>query len=122
MQDYNHVELRGTIASEPTFRDTRNNSRMAGFTVVVKRKAPSSAKDYLDVIAWGDTASAMEGMFFQGDPVELSGYVRKQFYVDDKGERKNRCHIIAERVFRPAEDIGSVPPDIVSGQFGEAAV
>lgn len=121
MQDLNYVQIRGTIASDPVFKDTRSNSRMASFSVVVKRKAPSSAKDYLDVIAWGDTASAMEGSFFREDRVELTGYVRKQFYVDDAGERKSKCQIIAEKAVHPDEEQASVPPDMISGAPEEAS-
>jgi single-stranded DNA-binding protein len=120
MQDLNHVEIRGTVASEPVFRDTRNNSRMGSFSVSVRRKAPSSAKDYLDVIAWGETAVSMEGLFRPGDPVELDGYIRKQFYVDDKGERHSRCQIIAEHVIRPA-DLSEIPQDLREESYEEAA-
>ena len=56
MNDLNAVEIKGTVMYEPSVRSTKNDSTMSTFSVCVKHNEPSKAKDYLNVVAWGDVA------------------------------------------------------------------
>ncbi|MCR5795052.1 MAG: single-stranded DNA-binding protein [Solobacterium sp.] len=97
MFDLNEVTLRGTLTQAPVFRDTKNNTRMCSFTLSVKRKDPSQIRDFLDVVAWGRTAQAMEGLFNAGDAVEVKGGIRRNVYTDDSGQKRVRWEISADR-------------------------
>ena len=101
MSDLNMVEISGTIMEEPIFRNTKNNAGMSTFSISVQRKEPSRSKDYLYVVAWGKQADMIHQEYHCGEKIGVKGYIRKQFYISNEGNKKYNIQIVAENIFRP---------------------
>ena len=81
MNDLNAVEIKGTVMYEPSVRSTKNDSTMSTFSVCVKHNEPSKAKDYLNVVAWGDVADQVREEFHAGTRIGIKGHLRKQMKI-----------------------------------------
>ena len=103
MNDLNAVEIKGTVVYEPSVRSTKNDSTMSTFSVCVKHNEPSKAKDYLNVVAWGDVADQVREEFHAGTRIGIKGHLRKQFYMKDEN-KKTVVQIVAEKIYHPKDE------------------
>ncbi len=105
MTHLNAVQIRGIIASEPKFYNNQEKKQMARVFVRVDRRPPATAKDYFDVVAWGDVAETIHREFENNSPIDVLGRLRKTFYVDKNGEKVNSVEIVADQVCHPIDDM-----------------
>ena len=103
MNDLNAVEIKGTVMYEPSVRSTKNDSTMSTFSVCVKHNEPSKAKDYLNVVAWGDVADQVREEFHAGTRIGIKGHLRKQFYMKDEN-KKTAVQSVAEKIYHPKDE------------------
>jgi len=105
MTHLNAVQIRGIIASEPKFYNNLEKKQMARVFVRVDRRPPSNAKDYFDVVAWGDIAETIHREFTMNSAIDVLGRLRKTFYTDKNGEKISQVEIVADQVCHPIEDL-----------------
>ncbi len=87
----NTVELRGRVTSAPTERELPSGAVITTFRVSVPRaRTPmtvgsSQVSDWLDCVAWSARSRRSVGGWRVGDPVEVSGALRRRFYRAGEG-------------------------------------
>ncbi|MBW9212677.1 MULTISPECIES: single-stranded DNA-binding protein [Terrabacteria group] len=101
MCDTNAVEISGTIAEEPVYRTTKNNQGMSTFCIKVQRQEPSKAKDFLNVVAWGEQANLVRESYHEGERIGVKGHLRKQYYIGQDGTKRYNLQIVAEDIYQP---------------------
>ena len=101
MCDTKVVEISGTIAEEPVYRTTKNDQGMSTFSIKVQRKEPSKAKDFLNIVAWGDQANVVRDSYHEGEKIGVKGHLRKQYYMTQDGTKRYNLQIVAEDIYRP---------------------
>lgn len=87
MSDLNLVELCGTIQTPMELRTTVNANKLSNFTLKVDRKPPSTASDYIPIVAWGDLAQEMTQQCKRGDRINVQGSLQKTFFINKEGIR-----------------------------------
>lgn len=102
MQDLNEIRITGTIVNEPKFLKTQTDGTLGRLSVAVHRPEPSKSIDFLNVIAWNETAEFIQEHFQQQSRISLVGTLQYQKYKAADGIDKRAYRIVATNVLDPS--------------------
>jgi len=107
----NKVVILGRMAADPELRQTNSGTSVTSFTVAVDRpftKGTDRQADWLDVVAWRNTAEFICKYFQKGKPIIVEGYLQTRTYEDKNGSKHKVVEIQAENVeFVPGTGTGT---------------
>lgn len=131
----NKVFLMGRLGRDPETRYTNSGTKVATFSLAVDRDFKDKATgeritDWVDVVAWRQTAEFASKWFRKGQMAVVEGRLQVRGYTDLEGNKRRAVEVVADSIYfcggkdqiaRPSEgnaDEGSLPPD-QSGEFTE---
>lgn len=98
----NNVVLMGRLTADPELRHTPNGIAVTSFTLAVGRsysKAGSEkATDFIDIVAWRNTAEFVSRYFAKGQLVAVEGSIQTRTYQDKDGNNRKAFEIVASNV------------------------
>ena len=98
----NKVILTGRIVKDPEKRTTQNGASVTSFTVAVRNKVKDAdgnyGADFIDCVAWRNTADFVAQYFLKGSPIGVVGSLRKRSYTDKSGNNRQITEVIVEDV------------------------
>ena len=101
MSGYNKSIIVGRIASDLAIKQTNSGTQVMSFTVAVgrpKRQNEEEQTDFIQVVAWKETASFIEGYFHKGDWILVEGSIQTRNYETRTGEKRTAFEIVARNV------------------------
>lgn len=118
----NKAILMGRLTADPELRHTQNNIPVTSFTLAVDRTfGKEKQTDFLDIVAWRNTAEFVSKWFRKGMLVAVSGRMQTRTWEDKQGNKRKTVEVVADEVFfaegkRGQEEEGSgafamPPPD-----------
>lgn len=118
----NKAILMGRLTADPELRHTQSNIPVTSFTLAVDRSFGKEKRtDFLDIVAWRNTAEFVAKWFSKGMLVAVSGRMQTRTWEDKQGNKRKTVEVVADEVFfaegkRGQEDEGSgafvlLPPD-----------
>lgn len=112
----NKVVLLGRLAADPELRQTPNGITVTSFTIAVDRqysKGPDRQTDWIDIVAWRNTAEFVCKYFQKGSPIVIEGSIQTRTYEDKSGQKRKAVEVQAENIeFVPRakeQSAGSAP-------------
>ncbi|MCI9414363.1 MAG: single-stranded DNA-binding protein [Clostridiales bacterium] len=125
----NVVCLMGRLVADPELRHTQNQIPVTSFRIAVDRtyqtKGQERQADFLDIVAWRNTAEFVCRYFRKGQLVAIQGSIQTRKYTDKDGNNRTAFEIVADNAFfaEPKRDGASSGPryDSQVPQFNEAA-
>ena len=99
----NIVILTGRLVKDPMTTYTANNIARSSFTVAVrdgKDKDGDYATQFIDCVAWRNTAEFVDQYFKKGDGISLHGKLNKRTYEKD-GQKRSIVEVNVETVGFP---------------------
>lgn len=124
---YNKFIGVGRLTADPELRQTPNGVSVTSFSIAVDRpfvdKSGERAVDFLDIVAWRQTAEFICKNFAKGKPILVEGSIQTRQYTDKNGNSRRVWEIIADNVSftesrqnnRPSVDIE--PPSYAQGSI-----
>ena len=98
----NKVVLVGRIAKEPELKRTQNDTAVCSFTVACQRKFKNADgkydADFLNCVAWRQTAEFIQKYFIKGSPIALEGTIQNRSYQAQDGTKKYITEIVVDAV------------------------
>ena len=98
----NNATLMGRLTFEPELRSTPSGVSVLRFQVACDRNYQPQGKereaDFIDCIAWRQTAEFINRYFHKGSMIAVEGCIRTQSYTDNKGNNRKRMEIEARNV------------------------
>lgn len=99
----NNVSLMGRLTDTPELRKTTSGLSVTSFTVAVGRSFTSKSgerqTDFIDVVAWRQTAEFVCKYFKKGQMIALKGSIQVRTYQDKEGNNRKATEILAENVY-----------------------
>ena len=95
----NYIVIQGRLSKDPELRYTRNQTAVATFSVAVQRDYDREKADFIDVIAWRQTAEFVEKHFRKGQMIIVSGSLQMREWEDKHGNRRISAEINASNVY-----------------------
>lgn len=99
----NHVVIMGRMVRDPELRQLDNDTSVTSFSVAVERNYVDKTTnerqaDFLNVVAWRQTADFVCKYFHQGDMIALEGSLQSRKYTDKDGNNRIAIEIVASNI------------------------
>ena len=99
----NHIAIMGRLTRDPELRYTQSNVPVASFTLAVDRdfKGNSGEKetDFIDVVAWRNTAEFVSKYFAKGRAAVVAGRLQIRNWTDNDGNKRKAAEVVADSVY-----------------------
>ena len=122
----NKIFIMGRLTRDPELRRTQNGTAVTSFTLAVDRdfKNADGTKDtdFIDVVAWRNTAEFVSKYFAKGRMAVVEGRLQLRDWKEKDGNNRRSAEVVAEHVYfgdskRSESDTASAPS--ASGDFRE---
>ena len=100
----NHIVIMGRLTRDPELRRTGSGIAVASFSVAVDRdfgKNENGEKetDFIDCVAWRNTAEFVSKYVTKGRMVAVSGRLQIRSWTDKEGNKRRTAEIVADNVY-----------------------
>lgn len=97
----NVVVLQGRMTRDPELRHTQTGKAVTSFSLAVDRDFKSNGKetDFIDVVAWGQTAEFVCSYLGKGRMIGVTGRLQVREWQDRDGNRRRSAEVQADRVY-----------------------
>ena len=107
----NRIILMGRLTRDPELRHTQSGTAVASFSLAVDRDFKSrdsgeKATDFIDIVAWRNTAEFVSKYFTKGRMAVVEGRLQIRDWTDRDGGKRRSAEVVADNV-RDGESGGS---------------
>ena len=100
----NRIVIMGRLAKDPDLRHTPSGVAVATFTLAVDRDAKNKQTgeretDWIDVVAWRNTAEFAAKYFAKGRTVVVDGRLQFREWTDKEGNKRRNAEVQADNVY-----------------------
>ena len=100
----NKIVLQGRLSKNPELRHTQGGNPVASFRLAVDRdfkdkQTGEKATDWIDVVAWRNTAEFVSRYFTKGRMAVVEGRLQMRDYTDRDGNRRTAAEVVADNVY-----------------------
>ena len=122
----NKIIIMGRLTRDPELRRTASSTAVAGFTLAVDRDFKSQngekSTDFIDVVAWRNTAEFVAKYFTKGRMAVVEGRLQIRDWKDKDGNNRRSAEVVADNVyFGDSKRDGAPAGDYAAPMGGYAA-
>ena len=96
----NNVTLMGRLTAAPELKQTTNGTSVTSFCIAVDRrfqaKGEEKQADFINCVAWRNTADFIAKYFGKGDMIALTGEIQTRKYTDKSGNNRVAVEVVAD--------------------------
>ena len=95
----NVAAIQGRMTDDPELKHTQSGVAVTSFTLAVDRYSKEERKtDWVDVVAWRQTAEFICKYFTKGKMMAVTGSIQTRSYEDKQGSKRKAVEIVAKEV------------------------
>ena len=100
----NHIVLMGRLTRDPELRRTGSGIAVATFSLAVDRDFANGTTgeretDFIDIVAWRNTAEFVSKYFTKGRMAVVSGRLQIRNWNDKDGNKRRSAEVVADNVY-----------------------
>lgn len=100
----NHINLMGRLTKDPELRRTGSGVACTSFTLAVDRDIASKTSgeketDFIDCVAWRQTAEFVAKYFTKGRMAVVSGRLQIRPWTDKHGTKRQNAEVVCDNVY-----------------------
>ena len=95
----NHITIMGRLTRDPELRRTGTGVPVASFTLAVDRDFGDKETDFIECVAWKNTAEFVDKYFSKGRMAVVSGRLQIRSWTDKDGYKRKTAEVVAESVY-----------------------
>ena len=100
----NRIILMGRLTRDPELRHTQTGTAVASFSLAVDRdfkdrNSGERATDFIDIVAWRQTAEFVSRYFTKGRMAVVEGRLQIRDWTDKEGGKRRSAEVIADNVY-----------------------
>ena len=112
----NHIALMGRLTKDPELRHTQSGLPVCTFSIACQRDIKSAneeapAVDFIDIVAWRNTAEFVSKYFTKGRMAVVDGRLQLRDWTDRDGNNRRTAEVLAASV-----NFGDSKPQIQQAQ------
>lgn len=93
----NEVILGGRLTADVEQQATPNGVAVAKFAIAINRSGKSKETDFIDCVAWRQTAEFISKYFQKGSSICVRGEIQKRSYEDKNGNKRYITEVIVNK-------------------------
>ena len=95
----NTVVIMGRLTADPELKTTQIGVSVCSFTLAVDRYSKEERKtDWVDVVAWRQTAEFICKYFTKGSMIAVTGSIQTRNWEDKQGNKRKAVEVVAREV------------------------
>ena len=100
----NHIVIMGRLVRDPELRRTQSGVPVVSFSLAVDHDIPSRETgergvDFIDIVAWRQTAEFVSKYFAKGRMAVVSGRLQIRNYTDKDDNKRKTAEVVADSVY-----------------------
>lgn len=99
----NKIILMGRLTRDPELRRTQQGTAVASFSLAVDRdyktKGAEKETDFIDIVAWRNTAEFVSKYFSKGRMAVVEGRLQVRSYTDKEGNNRRAAEVVADNIY-----------------------
>ena len=100
----NHITIMGRLTRDPELRYTQSQTPVASFTLAVDRDFGSrdggeKQTDFIDCVAWRQTAEFVNKYFTKGSMAVVSGRLQIRDWTDRDGGKRRSAEVVVDNMY-----------------------
>ena len=113
----NRIDIMGRLTRDPELRHTQTQTPVASFTLAVdrdfgNRDGGERQTDFIDCVAWRQTAEFVSKYFTKGSMAVVSGRLQIRDWTDRDGGKRRSAEVVVDNIYfgesrRSRDDSGS---------------
>jgi single-strand DNA-binding protein len=96
--NFNKVIIGGRLTADAELKQTPSGLSVTAFSIAVNRKGADNKTDFIDIVAWRQTAEFICKYFKKGSSICIVGNLQKREWTDNKGNKRYATEVIADEV------------------------
>ena len=97
----NTVILMGRLTADPELKKTPSGVSVTSFSIAVQRsyvaKGEERKSDFIDVVAWRNTAEFISKYFRKGQMIAVQGSIQTRSYEDKQGNKHKAVEVLVDK-------------------------
>lgn len=98
----NVVAIMGRLVADPELRTTQQGTNVCTFRIACERsytpKGQQRQADFVDIVAWGNTAEFICKFFQRGSMIAIDGSIKTRQYQDKQGNKRTAVEVVANNI------------------------
>lgn len=95
----NYINVMGRLTKDPELKRTPNGVSVTSFSIACDRDFEKGKTDFLEVVAWRNTAEFISKFFTKGRMIVLTGKLQIREWTDKEGNKRKTAEIIADNAY-----------------------
>ena len=100
----NHIVIMGRLTRDPELRYTQSQTPVASFTLAVDRDfggrdGGEKQTDFIDCVAWRQTAEFVNKYFTKGSMAVVSGRLQIRDWTDRDGGKRRSAEVVVDNIY-----------------------
>ena len=95
----NKVILGGRLTSQPELKQTPQGVSVATFSIAVNRRGKKDETDFINCVAWRQTAEHICKYFGKGSSICIVGQIQVRSWSDSNGNKRYVTEVIADEAY-----------------------
>ena len=95
----NKVILGGRITADPELKQTPQGVSVTSFSIAVNRRGKDAQTDFINCVAWRQTAEFISKFFKKGSSICITGSVQTRTWNDQQNNKRYATEIIVEEAY-----------------------
>lgn len=92
----NNVSLTGRLTADVELKATPSGLSVCTFTIAVKRPHTKDTTDFINCVAWRNTAEFISAYFKKGNMIALCGALTQRNYEDKNGNKRTAYEVLID--------------------------
>ncbi|WMJ22794.1 single-stranded DNA-binding protein [Paludicola sp. MB14-C6] len=100
----NRVILMGRLTADPELKSTPSGVSVTSFSIAVERNfadksTGSRQADFINIVAWRQTAEFISRYFSKGRMIALEGSIQTRSYEDKNGNKRTAFEVVVDQAY-----------------------
>ena len=100
----NHITIMGRLTRDPEIRYTQSQTPVTSFTLAVDRDfggrdGGERQTDFIDCVAWRQTAEFVSKYFTKGSMAVVSGRLQIRDWTDREGGKRRSAEVVVDNIY-----------------------
>lgn len=95
----NRITIMGRMTKDPELRRTNSGKAVTSFTLAVDRDFEKGKTDFIECVAWGNTAEFVAKYFAKGRMAVASGRLQLRDWEDKNGNKRKTAEVVTDNVY-----------------------
>jgi single-strand DNA-binding protein len=95
----NKITVMGRLTADPELRKTNSGASVTSFTIACDRDFGEKETDFIECVAWKNTAEFVTKYFAKGRMAIVSGRLQIRKWEDKNGNKRSTAEVVADNVY-----------------------